>query len=87
MTSVLQHSNLAIKAVDSFMSLSDQKITEIKTRLTETNPEVMSDEETLVFQFMQLRKKADDLLKWMMDRVQPQKYFNHALELTLEIAK
>ena len=71
MTVILQHYNLADKATSSFMDLPEDKVKEIKNRLTENQPENMLNEETIVFNFMQIRKKADDLLGWMKDRVQP----------------
>ena len=47
----------------------------------------MSNESKLVFKFVMIRKKVDELLTWMKSRLEGQKYFNFTISDTISIAK
>jgi len=83
---VLYHSNM-IGDCEAFVAVPDKRVKEIAGRLADSVPEKLDAEEKVVYEFMLIRKKIDDLLTWMKHRLQGQTYFNDALMSTLRIAK
>ena len=83
---VLYHSEL-IDDCETFIGLSDAKCKEMKINLLDQAQDLLTGEKKVVYHFMIICRKVDNLLDWMKKRLDGQKYFNFTVENTVTIAK
>ena len=83
---VLYHSEL-IDDCNSFLSIPDAKCKEMSLTFSHKSLESLADNQKVVYQFWIICKKVNELLSWMANRIDGQKYFSGAIEFTVTIAK